>query len=51
VEQLKDGGKMVIPVGEYHQELQVVAKKKDKIEIQTVIHVRFVPMTGEAQER
>lgn len=51
VEQLKDGGRMVIPVGDYHQELQVVTKKGDKIEIRSVIPVRFVPMTGEAQSR
>jgi len=51
VQQLKDGGRLVIPVGEYHQELQVVMKKGDKIEIQPSIAVRFVPMTGEAQSR
>ena len=51
VDQLKNGGKLVIPVGEYHQELQVVTKKDDKIEITESIPVRFVPMTGEAMKR
>jgi protein-L-isoaspartate(D-aspartate) O-methyltransferase len=51
VDQLKDGAKMVIPVGDYHQELQVVTKKGEKIEIKSVTPVRFVPMTGEAQSR
>jgi len=51
VEQLKDGGKMVIPVGDYHQELQVITKKGDRIEITSSIPVRFVPMTGEAEKR
>jgi len=44
VEQLKDGGKMVLPVGRGVQDLIVVEKQKDKIITKSVIPVRFVPM-------
>lgn len=50
VEQLKDGGRMIIPVGGgMNQELVLLRKHGDKIEKQSVLPVRFVPMTGEAQ--
>ncbi|MFN9952115.1 MAG: protein-L-isoaspartate O-methyltransferase family protein, partial [bacterium] len=49
VAQLKDGGRMIIPVGGgMNQELILLRKKGDKIEKQSVLLVRFVPMTGEA---
>ncbi len=51
VEQLKVGGRMVIPVGEsgWGQRLQVLVKNAEgKVEVQNSINVRFVPMTGEA---
>jgi protein-L-isoaspartate(D-aspartate) O-methyltransferase len=51
IDQLKEGGKLVIPVGDYYQELKVVHKKGDKAEIDRSIAVRFVPMTGEAESR
>ncbi|MFH1577997.1 MAG: protein-L-isoaspartate(D-aspartate) O-methyltransferase [Candidatus Omnitrophota bacterium] len=44
VEQLIDGGKMVIPVGGADQELVLVAKQGSKIEVKGIIPVRFVPM-------
>jgi protein-L-isoaspartate(D-aspartate) O-methyltransferase len=47
VEQLKDGGRMVVPVGIYTQELKKIVKKSGKIETTDVIPVVFVPMTGE----
>ena len=50
VEQLRIGGKMVIPVGEYYQELEVLDRTEDGVTTRDVIPVRFVPMTGEAQE-
>jgi protein-L-isoaspartate(D-aspartate) O-methyltransferase len=50
VEQLIIGGKMVIPVGNLYQELMTVTKTEDGSITQSVIPVRFVPMTGEAQE-
>ena len=51
VEQLKNGGRMVLPVGEGFQELVLVVKKAGKIYEQSLIPVRFVPMTGEAQKK
>ena len=50
VEQLATGGRMVIPVGERLQNLQVLIKTEDGIEQQQVMPVRFVPMTGQAQQ-
>ena len=51
LEQLADGGRLVIPVGEGVQELEVHRRTADGIEVERVLAVRFVPMTGEAQER
>jgi len=52
IEQLAPGGRLVIPVGRFAQELLVVSKDKDgQVDRKTVIAVMFVPMTGEAQER
>ena len=49
VRQLKDGGRMVIPVGEFGaQQLCVLEKRGGKIEQRAVLPVRFVPMTGKA---
>ena len=47
LEQLVDGAKMVIPVGEFYQELKVITRVGDDFEERSVIPVRFVPMTGE----
>jgi len=52
VEQLRDGGRMIIPVGGgMNQELILLRKEGDKIEQQSILPVRFVPMTGEAQSQ
>jgi len=50
LEQLKVGGRMVLPVGEYVQELVVVSKNDNGISMENVLPVRFVPMTGKVQE-
>ena len=50
IDQLKAGGRMVIPVGEYSQELMLITKDEDKVIKQSIIPVRFVPMTGEVQK-
>ncbi|MFQ5351210.1 MAG: protein-L-isoaspartate(D-aspartate) O-methyltransferase [Thermoanaerobaculia bacterium] len=50
VEQLKIGGKMVIPVGRFLQELLVVTKTEDGIQTREVAGVRFVPMIGEVEK-
>ena len=49
VEQLAVGGRLVIPVGSYTQELLVIRKTTEGVVTDTTLPVRFVPMTGEAQ--
>ena len=49
IEQLREGGRMVIPVGTDNQYLTLLVKEKDGVREERVIAVRFVPMTGEAQ--
>jgi protein-L-isoaspartate(D-aspartate) O-methyltransferase len=50
VTQLRDGGRMIIPVGPAgNQELVLLTKRGDKLERRAVLPVRFVPMTGESQ--
>jgi protein-L-isoaspartate(D-aspartate) O-methyltransferase len=44
IEQLAEGGKLVIPVGELNQELKLLVKVNGKIEEKSIIPVRFVPM-------
>jgi protein-L-isoaspartate(D-aspartate) O-methyltransferase len=53
MQQLKPGGIMVIPVGGPYQTqklMKVTRDEKGKIKTQSLMPVRFVPMTGEAQE-
>jgi protein-L-isoaspartate(D-aspartate) O-methyltransferase len=50
-EQLKVGGRLVIPVGKHYQSLLRVTRTKEGFREESVIPVRFVPMTGKAQER
>jgi protein-L-isoaspartate(D-aspartate) O-methyltransferase len=48
LDQLAAGGRMVIPVGGFFQELKVFTKGRDgRITEKDIIPVRFVPMTGE----
>jgi len=47
--QLAVGGRLVIPVGSAEQELLVVTKTKDGDRRESIIPVRFVPMTGKAE--
>jgi len=50
IDQLKDGGRMIIPVGPiYDQELVLLRKQGGRIKRQAVLPVRFVPMTGQAE--
>ena len=44
VEQLDEGGIMVVPVGEFNQELVKLEKRGNTLEKKTVTYVRFVPM-------
>jgi len=51
IEQLAPGGRMVIPVGSFFQELKVFTRRVDgRITEQSIIPVRFVPMTGEIEK-
>ncbi len=51
IEQLKPGGRMVIPVGTLSQELMVVRKNGRRLDARTstIVPVRFVPLTREAE--
>ena len=51
LDQLAVGGRMVIPVGGFFQELKVFTKEKDgHVSEKDIIPVRFVPMTGEIEK-
>ncbi len=50
VDQLAVGGRLVVPVGEFFQELLVIEKDPDgTVRRRSIAAVRFVPMTGEAR--
>jgi protein-L-isoaspartate(D-aspartate) O-methyltransferase len=51
IDQLREGGILVAPVGEGEQDLVVLEKTASGVTRSRVIAVRFVPMTGEAQRR
>ena len=50
--QLKDNGKLIIPLGSTlrFQTLTLITKKGNETETEFITGVRFVPMTGKAQE-
>ena len=50
IDQLKDGGRMIIPVGPMLKQNLVLLRKHDgKLDQQAIMPIRFVPMTGQAQ--
>ena len=51
LEQLAVGAKMVIPVGDFYQELKVITRTAEGYDERSVIPVRFVPMTGEVERQ
>ena len=51
LDQLAEGAKMVIPVGDFYQELKVITRTEDGFKERSVIPVRFVPMTGEIERQ
>jgi protein-L-isoaspartate(D-aspartate) O-methyltransferase len=52
VEQLREGGKMIIPLGERYQQVFHLFEKKDGRLIQEkLIPTLFVPMTGQSEEK
>lgn len=51
IDQLRQGGHMVIPVGSFYQELKVITREAESTSERSVIPVRFVPMTGEIENK
>lgn len=53
IKQLKEGGRLIIPLGGtvYYQTLTLVTKKGGELEVEQMAPVAFVPMIGEAQRR
>ena len=49
IDQLKIGGRMVVPVGKLVQDLQVITKTADGIEVRKISLVNLVPMEGEVE--
>jgi protein-L-isoaspartate(D-aspartate) O-methyltransferase len=49
LDQLKPGGRLILPVGRTRQKLQVWTKTEHGFEQRDLIPVSFVPMTGEAR--
>lgn len=50
VEQLKTGGRLILPLGDYSQDLVLITKQETGISEQRLLPVRFVPMTGEIED-
>jgi protein-L-isoaspartate(D-aspartate) O-methyltransferase len=52
IDQLRNGGRMIIPVGDNWrgQDLVLLEKRGTNLLKQAVLPVRFVPMTGRAQQ-
>lgn len=51
IDQLKEGGKILIPIGNrYQQYFYMITKKGSELEKETLIPAFFVPMTGKAEE-
>jgi len=51
VDQLKEGGRMVIPVGDHGaQNLFLLTKRGQRLQREAILPVRFVPMTGDAED-
>jgi protein-L-isoaspartate(D-aspartate) O-methyltransferase len=52
IDQLKDGGRMIIPVGErYQQAFHLLVKENGELKVERLASTLFVPMTGESEER
>jgi protein-L-isoaspartate(D-aspartate) O-methyltransferase len=50
INQLRVGGRMVVPVGGLLQDLLVITKTEDGLEKRTVIPVKLAPMTGKVRD-
>ena len=47
LQQLKPGGRMIIPVGDFYQELYLLRKEEAGLKKERKLPVRFVPLQGE----
>ena len=50
VEQLREGGRLVLPVGSFAQDLLRVRRTAKGVVQENLLPVRFVPMVGEAEK-
>ncbi len=52
IKQLKEGGKLIVPLGStlYFQTLTLATKRKGELDVQQLSPVAFVPMVGEIQK-
>jgi protein-L-isoaspartate(D-aspartate) O-methyltransferase len=48
IEQLSQGGRMIIPVGDLSQELLLIENTNEGVKRKKITAVRFVPMTGQS---
>ncbi len=51
--QLKEGGRLIIPLGNtlFHQTLTLITKVKGELKVKHISGVRFVPMIGETEKK
>lgn len=52
IKQLREGGRLIIPLGStvYYQTLTLATKTKGELDLEQITSVAFVPMVGEAQK-
>ncbi len=51
LDQLKEGGRMILPIGGWSQELILLIKQDGHLLKKSLLPVRFVPMTGEIEKK
>jgi protein-L-isoaspartate(D-aspartate) O-methyltransferase len=53
IKQLKEGGRLIVPLGStvYYQMLTLATKRKGELDVEQICPVAFVPMTGEIEKR
>ena len=53
IKQLKEGGRLIVPLGStvYYQVLTLATKRKGELDVEQLSPVAFVPMTGEIEKR
>jgi len=52
IKQLKEGGRLIVPLGStvYYQTLTLATKRKGELEVEQLSPVAFVPMVGEMRK-